>query len=112
MRSVAGRLSNRMAASVPRPRGTRTTTLRAGGVIPRTNCGFNSSIVATVVSASRARSEEHTSELQSRSDLVCRLLLEKKKNQYKDKFVNLSILITNMLIILMLNSLYQHCDNM
>src|SRR5260221_10448221 len=29
--------------------------------------------------ASRARSEEHTSELQSHSDLVCRLLLEKKK---------------------------------
>src|SRR2546428_8365235 len=29
---------------------------------------------------SGARSEEHTSELQSRSDLVCRLLLEKKKN--------------------------------
>src|SRR2546428_6557264 len=28
-----------------------------------------------------ARSEEHTSELQSRSDLVCRLLLEKKKNK-------------------------------
>src|SRR2546421_9559450 len=27
------------------------------------------------------RSEEHTSELQSRSDLVCRLLLEKKKEQ-------------------------------
>src|SRR5206468_8028890 len=30
-------------------------------------------------SRSVARSEEHTSELQSRSDLVCRLLLEKKK---------------------------------
>src|SRR5206468_9150247 len=29
------------------------------------------------------RSEEHTSELQSRSDLVCRLLLEKKKNKKK-----------------------------
>src|SRR2546421_2578174 len=29
--------------------------------------------------AQRFRSEEHTSELQSRSDLVCRLLLEKKK---------------------------------
>src|SRR5207249_9950685 len=28
----------------------------------------------------RERSEEHTSELQSRFDLVCRLLLEKKKN--------------------------------
>src|SRR2546429_6777655 len=28
----------------------------------------------------RARSEEHTSELQSRLHLVCRLLLEKKKN--------------------------------
>src|SRR5438105_10457111 len=29
------------------------------------------------------RSEEHTSELQSRVDLVCRLLLEKKKNNQK-----------------------------
>src|SRR5436190_17391632 len=31
--------------------------------------------------AVRVRSEEHTSELQSHSDLVCRLLLEKKKKQ-------------------------------
>src|SRR5436190_8133096 len=31
------------------------------------------------------RSEEHTSELQSHSDLVCRLLLEKKKKQKKHK---------------------------
>src|SRR5690606_41347872 len=30
-----------------------------------------------------ARSEEHTSELQSRENLVCRLLLEKKKKQKK-----------------------------
>src|SRR3712207_8289815 len=30
-----------------------------------------------------ARSEEHTSELQSRQYLVCRLLLEKKKKQYR-----------------------------
>src|SRR2546430_3946775 len=31
----------------------------------------------------RARSEEHTSELQSQSNLVCRLLLEKKKEKYQ-----------------------------
>src|SRR5436190_7011884 len=31
------------------------------------------------------RSEEHTSELQSHSELVCRLLLEKKKNNIKTK---------------------------
>src|SRR5690606_39446806 len=31
--------------------------------------------------AARSRSEEHTSELQSRENLVCRLLLEKKKEQ-------------------------------
>src|SRR5690606_40264356 len=31
-----------------------------------------------------ARSEEHTSELQSREKLVCRLLLEKKKNLMRD----------------------------
>src|SRR6478672_13962588 len=35
-------------------------------------------------SSDRARSEEHTSELQSRSDLVCRLLLEKKKKKKKN----------------------------
>src|SRR5206468_12550869 len=35
------------------------------------------------VSSCRLRSEEHTSELQSRSDLVCRLLLEKKKKKKK-----------------------------
>src|SRR2546427_9243138 len=32
----------------------------------------------------RSRSEEHTSELQSQSNLVCRLLLEKKKNKKKN----------------------------
>src|SRR5207249_6235794 len=35
--------------------------------------------VAISQSSSASRSEEHTSELQSRFDLVCRLLLEKKK---------------------------------
>src|SRR5438034_3850034 len=34
--------------------------------------------------AQYSRSEEHTSELQSHSDLVCRLLLEKKKKQKKN----------------------------
>src|SRR3989440_9061950 len=33
----------------------------------------------------RTRSEEHTSELQSRSDLVCRLLLEKKKTSLDEQ---------------------------
>src|SRR5215469_18473288 len=33
----------------------------------------------SIEGCNRARSEEHTSELQSRRDLVCRLLLEKKK---------------------------------
>src|SRR2546422_8594889 len=33
----------------------------------------------------RTRSEEHTSELQSRLHLVCRLLLEKKKNKRKNR---------------------------
>src|SRR2546427_8774565 len=32
-------------------------------------------------SADRVRSEEHTSELQSQSNIVCRLLLEKKNNK-------------------------------
>src|SRR5207248_8752240 len=36
----------------------------------------------------RRRSEEHTSELQSPYDLVCRLLLEKKKKKKKLKTIN------------------------
>src|SRR2546430_6237959 len=39
-----------------------------------------SAIHAVVSTMKLARSEEHTSELQSQSNLVCRLLLEKKKN--------------------------------
>src|SRR5947207_14891117 len=35
------------------------------------------------IATRRRRSEEHTSELQSHSDLVCRLLLEKKKSSSK-----------------------------
>src|SRR5687768_17723439 len=46
-------------------------------------------VMAALTSASTdARSEEHTSELQSRLHLVCRLLLEKKKNKnYKESNV-------------------------
>src|SRR5438132_10278476 len=45
----------------------------SGGCRPGTACSLS------FFSCCR-RSEEHTSELQSHSDLVCRLLLEKKKN--------------------------------
>src|SRR3712207_8719193 len=39
-------------------------------------------IALSVIFADQMRSEEHTSELQSRQYLVCRLLLEKKKNTH------------------------------
>src|SRR5256885_12319181 len=41
---------------------------------------FDPAILSGTVDGSRPRSEEHTSELQSPCNLVCRLLLEKKKN--------------------------------
>src|SRR2546427_8650217 len=41
---------------------------------------FTEPIPRTTTDNEHARSEEHTSELQSQSNLVCRLLLEKKKN--------------------------------
>src|SRR2546430_9032809 len=47
---------------------------------PGTGCPRKGS-TATSTSPIRRRSEEHTSELQSQSNLVCRLLLEKKKKQ-------------------------------
>src|SRR5690349_24839434 len=42
---------------------------------------FASDFIFPMIRAGAIRSEEHTSELQSRRDLVCRLLLEKKKRQ-------------------------------
>src|SRR5690349_24194515 len=44
----------------------------------------------TLLGAPRMRSEEHTSELQSRRDLVCRLLLEKKKSSTTRPLVSFS----------------------
>src|SRR5438034_6894093 len=52
----------------------RAEVERAGRVCPKCHYPFRVSARERV-----ARSEEHTSELQSHSDLVCRLLLEKKK---------------------------------
>src|SRR5437870_6454512 len=58
---------------------TRTTSpmttpqLKAALVVPE----------ASTSTHSAGRSEEHTSELQSRGHLVCRLLLEKKKNTHE-----------------------------
>src|SRR2546430_5180233 len=43
--------------------------------------------------AVRNRSEEHTSELQSQSNLVCRLLLEKKKKKIKHSLTGRHIVI-------------------
>src|SRR5215475_15796468 len=50
--------------------------------ISRVTNGETASIVAPACS-NALRSEEHTSELQSRENLVCRLLLEKKKKKQK-----------------------------
>src|SRR2546430_12620953 len=52
---------------------------------------------------STKRSEEHTSELQSQSNLVCRLLLEKKKKK-KDNYFRLSTII----VILIDLTIYFH----
>src|SRR5687768_17959941 len=41
----------------------------------------------TMILAAAVRSEEHTSELQSRLHLVCRLLLEKKKTKKTDTYL-------------------------
>src|SRR6266496_5634918 len=46
----------------------------------RPRCGHGASCTSRRCRAG-SRSEEHTSELQSRRDLVCRLLLEKKKKK-------------------------------
>src|SRR2546425_4770567 len=54
------------------------TTAAAPSLIPD---AFPAVTVPSFLKAGRSRSEEHTSELQSLAYLVCRLLLEKKKNK-------------------------------
>src|SRR5258707_14204296 len=49
--------------------------------------GFRAALTTII----NRRSEEHTSELQSRQYLVCRLLLEKKKRKTRDNFINTSL---------------------
>src|SRR2546427_3320224 len=44
------------------------------------------------------RSEEHTSELQSQSNLVCRLLLEKKKKKIKNNLVRMKEMKHSMVL--------------
>src|SRR5256885_8638281 len=46
--------------------------------------GFSGPAASKTSKAVQARSEEHTSELQSPCNLVCRLLLEKKKNKHPE----------------------------
>src|SRR2546427_6329943 len=57
---------------------------RAATPLSRATCGATRSGdgFPGLLRQDRIRSEEHTSELQSQSNLVCRLLLEKKKKKY------------------------------
>src|SRR5437868_10534505 len=69
------------------PAPTEIYTLSLHDALPISRCGVRPTVRCAVSSTARApwvskhRSEEHTSELQSRFDLVCRLLLEKKKKK-------------------------------
>src|SRR2546430_11206101 len=62
------------------------TTLFRSVLLPRPGVAVAArpqvNAVAAALVVREARSEEHTSELQSQSNLVCRLLLEKKKTEY------------------------------
>src|SRR5258707_1875315 len=62
-------------------RGVREVTLTADGAKALVHA-------ERMLRLMRERSEEHTSELQSRQYLVCRLLLEKKKNIYNQHIID------------------------
>src|SRR3712207_7925799 len=81
----AGGAGTRPAA--PRRRGRPRSAARfVGAGLPWRGAGWLAAPASPAAASARrgpARSEEHTSELQSRQYLVCRLLLEKKKNNHK-----------------------------
>src|SRR3989475_1807708 len=64
----------------------RPLTAPAIWIAPENSSSFSVSVVLPASGwemMAKVRSEEHTSELQSQSNLVCRLLLEKKKKNYR-----------------------------
>src|SRR5688572_33099710 len=66
--------------SIGRASGARSRRERSRGDVRRPAPAAPIRGLRQSASRERGRSEEHTSELQSQSNLVCRLLLEKKKN--------------------------------
>src|SRR2546421_4686783 len=65
--------------------GSCTVKLVCAGVVADGAIVEEQFCIAAQEGLANLRSEEHTSELQSRSDLVCRLLLEKKKKKKNKK---------------------------
>src|SRR2546422_5076059 len=55
----------------------------AGNRTQLRQCSWSNNVVTVWATNGATRSEEHTSELQSRLHLVCRLLLEKKNNHVR-----------------------------
>src|SRR3712207_7269982 len=72
--------SSRTSSDMPLPRGAAGG---AGGVLGSDHAARGSAAAGSAAGRRPVRSEEHTSELQSRQYLVCRLLLEKKKKTTK-----------------------------
>src|SRR5438034_8839047 len=67
---------SRQPAAAPRS----ARSMPGGGGSPSSGSKRTTARPGCSPTSTRRRSEEHTSELQSHSDLVCRLLLEKKNN--------------------------------
>src|SRR2546430_16401639 len=78
-RSAARDAARRGSLRCPRPRGARRPRQRAGLDPARRPPRRRPPVRAPLGGRGVPRSEEHTSELQSQSNLVCRLLLGKKK---------------------------------
>src|SRR5438874_6147293 len=85
--SAAARKESRGILSWARARSATSASRRPSRTVKRCSTPRPRSSAATTSdhdsSCRSRRSEEHTSELQSRRDLVCRLLLEKKKKKQK-----------------------------
>src|SRR5436305_10985009 len=77
------------------PQNLRNVVTAAGAsqVVIGTDFGFPIASMTPVDTVLQTRSEEHTSELQSRPHLVCRLLLEKKKKKRSLLFAGWSALV-------------------
>src|SRR5699024_2408789 len=100
----------RRPVALPTSTTISATAVSSTGIVNPTDPNTATGISTIATSTVSTRSEEHTSELQSRFDLVCRLLLE-KKNRTRDTISTSYCKYHSVIYYISIFLLHPRCDH-